>query len=130
MDNGWAVVLGGAVGVVGSRGTAYLNHRLSLTNRNRAEEAAKDLLRTVLSRPRWKWARIEALANAAGGDEPTVRRLLLEIGARGSLIDGRVWGLVARNPITDRATDTGTDGVILGLAPEPPIAPEEEAVEF
>jgi hypothetical protein len=39
------------------------------------------------------------LANVVGTDEPTVRRFLLEVGARGSAKDGAFWGLVSRNPL-------------------------------
>lgn len=99
MDSGWAVVLGGMVGVIGTWGTTWLNHRYAQAQKNEQEEAAKALLKELLETPEYHWRRIDTLANVVGVNEPTVRRLLLEIGARGSMRNGKYWGLVSRNPI-------------------------------
>jgi hypothetical protein len=134
MDSGVAALvgsIGGAiVGTLGTLGTTWLSAHLNKKKPDAAEEAAKVLLRTLLNRPKWKWARIETLSNAVGSDEVTVRRLLLEIGARGSLIDGHVWGLLSRNPISDQADKEGSDAVFLELSPDLPSSPEDEPGGF
>jgi hypothetical protein len=99
MDSGWAVVLGGAVGVIGSWGTSWLNHYFAQSQKDEGEEAAKTLLRDLLGTPEYRWRRVDTLANVVGVNELTVRRLLLECGARGSMRNGKYWGLVSRNPI-------------------------------
>jgi hypothetical protein len=98
MDSGWAGVIGAAVGVLGTLGTTWLNHHYAQTKKNHAEEAAKNLLRALLN-GKWNWRSMRVMANVVGTDEETVRRLLLEIGARGSMRDPVLWGLVSRNPI-------------------------------
>jgi len=55
----------------------------------------------MLDREKWQWASIDTLANVIGTDHARVRKLLLEIGARGSMRDGNAWGLISRNPIKD-----------------------------
>jgi len=99
MDSGWAAVIGSLVGGLGTFCATWLNAELTRRKRDPAEEAAKELLRSLLNRPRWNWASIKTLGNVVGADEVIVRRLLLEIGARGSMQDSSLWGLVARNPI-------------------------------
>jgi hypothetical protein len=99
MDSGWAAVLGSAVGGMGTFAATWLNAHLSRKKPDPAEEAAKRLLKELLEQPFWDWRHIRTLANVVGTDEPTVRRLLLEIGARGSTQSGEMWGLVSRNPM-------------------------------
>jgi hypothetical protein len=104
MDSGWAALLGSVVGGIGTFGATWLNAYLNRKKPDPSEEAAKALLRAMLNRPKWKWANIRTLANVVGTDEQTVRRLLLLIGARGSMKDGAVWGLTSINPIEKAAT--------------------------
>jgi len=93
-----------------SLGGVWLNDYLAKQRKSASEEAAKRLLTTMLNR-KWKWNRIDTLANVVGTDEATVRRLLLEIGARGSMKDGRLWGLLTRNPIGEEIINR------IGLSP-------------
>lgn len=103
------VAIVGLIGILGtlcaSLGSVWLKDYLDKKRTNPAEEAAKALLRSLLNRPKWKWSSIETLANVVGADETTVRRLLLEIKARGSMRDGTVWGLISRNPIETAPDD-------------------------
>lgn len=101
MDSGWAALLGAVVGGVATFATTWLNAHLERTKTDPADEAAKKLLLALLDRPKFKWSSIDTLANVVGTDEAVVRRLLLEIGARGSMRDGKLWGLVSRNPLID-----------------------------
>lgn len=126
MDSGLAAVFGAAIGVFGTLGTTWLNHHFAQEKPNPAEKAAKELLENLLNRPKWRWRRLDTLANVVGTDEATVRRLLLEIGARGSMTDGRLWGLVSRNPVADQSGGPAHDPVILELGPGEPPEDEEE----
>lgn len=99
MDNGLAVILGGAIGVIGSWGTTGINVYFSRKKPDPAEAAAKVLLKDLLEMPDWRWRKLATLANVIGADEGTTRRLLIEAGARGSMRNGALWGLTSRNPI-------------------------------
>ena len=105
MDSGWAAVLGSLVGGVGTFGATWLNARLNRKTPDPAEEAAKRLLKEMLEDRMFKWRHILTLANVVGTDQQTVRRLLLEIGARGSMNSGDFWGLVSRNPMKEPNSD-------------------------
>lgn len=109
MDNGWAVILGGAVGVIGTWGTTWLNHYYERSQKNESEESAKALLKELLEVPEYKWRKIDTLANVVGTNQATVRRLLLEIGGRGSVKNGSLWGLISRNPIKKAQGDASED---------------------
>jgi hypothetical protein len=99
MDSGWAAIIGSLVGGAGTFGATWLSAHLNRKKPDPADEAAKNLLRVLLEGGRFGWRTIDTLANVVGTDEQTVRRLLLEIGARGSMKDGRLWGLITRNPV-------------------------------
>jgi hypothetical protein len=45
------------------------------------------------------WRTLSALANVTGLTELEAKRLLVEIGARGSETNPDLWGLVSRNPL-------------------------------
>ena len=94
-------VAGSIIGVAGSILTTWLNAYLNRKEPDPSEVAAKDLLRTLLQTGRIAWKSIDVLANTIGTDENSVRRLLLEIGARGSTRDGRLWALISRKPLSD-----------------------------
>jgi hypothetical protein len=49
-----------------------------------------------------KWRSLKSLANVVGLDADTTRRLLLEIGARGSEKSSNVWSLASRSPLRER----------------------------
>jgi hypothetical protein len=116
MDSGWAVIIGGTVGVFGTWGTTWLNHYFAQSKKNKSEESAKKLLLSLLN-GKWRWRNIQVMANVVGTDEETVRRLLLEIGARGSMREPRLWGLVSRNPIGE--ADLPADDPIINSSQAP-----------
>jgi hypothetical protein len=101
MDSGLAAVIGSVVGGAGTFAATWLNAHLTRKRPDPSEVAAKTLLRTLLLDGRFRWRKLPTLANVVGTDEQTVRRLLLEIGARGSTKDGQLWGLLSRNPLMD-----------------------------
>lgn len=63
----------------------------------------KAMLRELLSDDRFEWRSLRTLARATGTEPEECRRLLIEIGARGSTGEGEEsWGLLSRHPITER----------------------------
>ena len=52
------------------------------------------------------WRSLSALANVTGVSESETKRLLVEIGARGSETDPSKWGLVSRNPLPSHDPDS------------------------
>lgn len=92
------------IGILGtlfaSFGSIWLKDYLDRKRTSPADKAAKGLIQKLLEEDRFGWRTVDTLANVVGTDEATVRRLLLEIGARGSMKDGRLWGLLSRNPLT------------------------------
>lgn len=105
MNSTLAVVVGFFCGGALTCAAMWISVYLRRPKRNAADEAAKNLLRGFLERPKWQWASIVTLANVVGTDEAGARRLLLEMGARASMRDGTVWGLVSRNPIVTAPSD-------------------------
>ena len=89
------------VGGIGTFAATWLSAHLNRKQPDPTDEAAKKLLLSMLDRESWQWAGIDTLANVVGADHARVRELLLQIGARGSMRDGNIWGLISRNPISD-----------------------------
>lgn len=63
------------------------------------EKPMKRLLLKMLSDNRFSWRELDTLMHVIGADEPTTKRLLLDLGARASEDGKRTWGLVSRNPL-------------------------------
>jgi hypothetical protein len=101
MDSGWAVVIGSIVGGVGSFGATWLAAMLGRKRPDPSTEAAKKILTKMLQFEGFKWRTMKTLSNVVGLTEPETRKLLLEIGARGSETDPTLWGLVSRNPLPE-----------------------------
>ena len=49
----------------------------------------------------FSWRSLSTLSNVTGLDEDEAKRLLVEIGARGSETNPSLWGLVSRNPLPE-----------------------------
>ena len=64
------------------------------------EARRREILRTMLEDPKYDgWRSLRVLTNAIGADEETTKRLLLEIGARGSTDGKPLWCLISDHPI-------------------------------
>lgn len=50
------------------------------------------------------------MANVIGMNEVETRRLLLELGARGSETDGELWMLLSNNPLKEIDESKAADG--------------------
>lgn len=112
MDSGLAAVLGSLVGSIGTLGTTWLSVYLKKEKPDAADLATKGLLREMLEHPTLKWRQISTLSNVVGQSEEKVRRVLLEIGARGSARDGELWALVSRCPLKEAQSDMCLDEAV------------------
>ncbi len=98
-EGGW-VVLGAAIGSFGSILTTWLASYLGKKPPDPFDAAALALLRKMLEGEH-QWRNIDTLANVVGLDNKTTKEYLVVLGARGSELDGKMWGLLSRNPIKD-----------------------------
>jgi hypothetical protein len=106
MDSGTSAIIGtligGAIGVVGTLGSAVLKHYLETKREVALDRVRKERLTQMLSGANYVWRSMENLASAIGADEETTAALLLEIGARQSMAKGRNnWALTSRAPFPD-----------------------------
>jgi len=99
----WVAIIGLVGAVVGSLLTLAGNvviHWLQDRPRRVLDEGRKKLLKTMLEDNRFpnRWRRLSTLSRVIGADEQTTKRLLIEVGARGSEKDDGLWGLIAHHP--------------------------------
>ena len=95
-EGGW-VVLGSAIGTIGSILTTWLAAHLGKEKPDPWDGIAMNLLQKQLEIE--KWCEIGTLANIIGLDTKTTREYLILLKARGSRKDGKKWGLLSRNPL-------------------------------
>ena len=101
-------VIGGAFGWLAAVVSAYWGPRKLEEWRDQRTELRthgprKKLLGTLLTDEGYQWRTLRTLARTTGMDAEECRRLLIEIGARGSTDDGEEkWGLISRNPISEQ----------------------------
>jgi hypothetical protein len=93
------------IGLVGVLAGSFLSiagqvvtHCLQRRSQAKIDAARKDLLKRMLEHPDHTWRNFPRLMHVVGADEETTKRLLLELGARGSEDGQNLWGLVSRNP--------------------------------
>jgi hypothetical protein len=103
MSDPVAIALIGLAGVViGSVATVSGNialHCLNERSASKREKPQRDLLLAMLRSHDYQWRRLDTLMHVIGTDEPTAKRLLLEVGARASEDGQPLWGLIERNPL-------------------------------
>ncbi|HZL41328.1 MAG TPA: hypothetical protein VFC45_13745 [Pseudolabrys sp.] len=80
-EGGW-VVLGAAVGTIGSILTTWLNAWLTKKAPDYFDKKAMDLLTSILKSSSEPWHNIKELANVIGLTPDETKQLLLLIGAR------------------------------------------------
>ena len=101
MGSGFWVVMGAAIGTVGSILTTWLNAHLSQKSKfPEYDKGVKALLIAMLTAGP-KWRKIKTLAAVTGLSEQEAKEYLIELGARGSETDGNLWGLISRNPLSE-----------------------------
>lgn len=107
LDAGWAGVLGALIGVLGALATGYLTHTLQNSRASSLAEKRSARLRRELESKQFTWRSIERLSAVIGADESMTAELLIEIGARASLTDKKVWALESRAPFPAENTLKG-----------------------
>jgi hypothetical protein len=98
MDSGWAVVVGALVGGVATMGGTFFQDWIQVWRQAKLDKPRKELLKKMLEGSH-QWRKLETLANVTGLNLADAKRLLVEVGARGSETDGSLWGLISRNPL-------------------------------
>jgi hypothetical protein len=99
-------LIGGSLGVVGTLVTSYYGpQRLEKWRESQREEREygprKELLERMLRDPQLPIRSLDFLKHVTGTTEEECRRLLIEIGARGVLMQGgrEGWALIERYPL-------------------------------
>ena len=100
MDSGWAGFLGAVAGAAATLGGVILTDCLNSRRQARKDKPRKELLKRMLEKG-FGWRSLSTLSNVTGVDEDEAKRLLVEIGARGSETDPSLWGLISRNPLPE-----------------------------
>jgi hypothetical protein len=105
MENPLAVAIAGLVGVIVGALIPVLGniliHYLQNRPKNELDKLRKELLVKMLDNDRFpnKWRKLETLSRVIGADDETTKRLLIEIGARGSESESNSWGLIKHHPL-------------------------------
>ncbi|WP_438275809.1 hypothetical protein [Nitrobacter sp.] len=95
-EGGW-VVLGAAIGTIGSVATTFLNAWLTRKDKpDHFDKKAMKLLEAVLKDSEQPWHHIETLSRLVGLSRQDTRELLLLIGARGNESGSGAWALISR----------------------------------
>ena len=101
MGEGLWVVLGTAIGATGSVVTTWLNSYLSRQSKYpKYDQAVKELLLAMLSQKQ-TWRELDTLMHVTGLNEKDTKAYLIELKARGSETNARLWGLISRNPLSE-----------------------------
>lgn len=98
------VAVVGLIGVVAGAlitvGGTVLRDCLQDRHRRRLDRERKKMLLTMLRDERLpgRWRSISTMSRVVGADEEATKRLLIEVGARGSEKDDGLWGLIEYHP--------------------------------
>lgn len=94
-------LIGAVVGAVLIITGNLLLHWLQDRKQNSLDEARKRLLEQMLNASDWR--KLSTLFRVIGADPDTTKRLLIEIGARGSekqrQDEEELWGLISKHPL-------------------------------
>jgi hypothetical protein len=76
---------------------------LKAAPRRRLDKERGKVLREMLEDERFpgRWRKLSTLSRVIGASDETTKRLLIEIGARGSEQDDGLWGLIKHHPFRD-----------------------------
>jgi len=101
MSEFWAGLLGVVVGACVTLGGILLQHYLTNRDQKKLDDIRKkDLLHMLHNPPPGQeWRKLDTLARVIGADYETTRRLLIELGARGSETESDAWALKTRKPL-------------------------------
>lgn len=90
------VVIGAVISIVGN----IVLHKIQDGPRQKLDNRRKELLKKMLNDSRFPegWRKLSTLGRVIGADDEITKRLLFEVGARGSEKDDDMWGLIERHP--------------------------------
>jgi hypothetical protein len=90
------VVAGALITVVGT----LLRDHLQARPRRELDKQRKKVLLEMLRDKRFDggWQKLATMSRVVGADEEATKRLLFEVGARGSERDDGMWGLIENHP--------------------------------
>ena len=91
------IIVGALIPVLGNVLIYYLQNQ----QKDQLDKLRKELLVKMLDSDRFpnKWRKLETLSRVIGADDETTKRLLFEIGARGSESESNSWGLIKHHPL-------------------------------
>ena len=94
------VIVGSILTILGNIITHYLKQRAEAKH----DEPRRKLLTQMLEDDRFvdRWRKLDTLMHVIGADESTTKRLLLELGARGSEDGQELWGLMKYHPFAKK----------------------------
>jgi hypothetical protein len=104
-------------------GEIILDHYRTRHERD-SEKMQREMLRTMLDPEVMRllpnssggtgveWRTFDTLMSVIGANETTTKRLLLEIGARGSTKDGRSWALIEHQPLDPRKVRSQNENLV------------------
>lgn len=102
----WVAIIGLVGAVIGSVLTLagnFLLHWFQDRPRQILDNRRKNLLKIMLDDSRFpkRWRCLSTLSRVVGADEETTKRLLIEVGARGSEKNDGFWGLITHHPFSE-----------------------------
>lgn len=101
-DSVWPVVIaawGAVVVAIVSATIPPLAEWIRNREKRRLDSIRKGLLKGMLGYKKFEWRDLRTLSDVIGADPSETKRLLLEIGARGSETKATHWGLISRHPL-------------------------------
>ena len=100
----WIGLIGAVIGSVLTILGNVVMQCLKERSMARKDRPRKKLLEEMLNDKRFPehWRKLNTLVHVIGANEETTKRLLLEIGARGSEDQQDLWGLVKYHPFDEK----------------------------
>jgi hypothetical protein len=102
----WIAIVGIIGGIVGACLTILGNvalHWLKEKPNRDFDNRRKRMLKQMLDDSQYpdKWRSLSSLSTVIGASEEDTKRLLIELGARGSHVESDKWGLIKNHPLTE-----------------------------
>ena len=95
------VITGALIGIVGNLIQEWYKNK----DKKELEGKRKMLLKQMLNNTKFEWRDINTLSNVIGATQDETRRLLIDIGARGSETNNgknELWALIEKQPLPNK----------------------------
>jgi macrodomain Ter protein organizer (MatP/YcbG family) len=103
MSKGGSEVLIAVITLIATLSGTVLNEAIRAYRKRKADKPRKAILLQMLKKEHPDWRDLKTLSRVAGLTESEARRLLIEIGARGSETrqegGAELWSLIERHPL-------------------------------